>query len=83
MVALMAKGAPIKIGKYRFGVECGQRWWLFRSWFPRKKHPNLFRRIPGARGGWVYIHVWRRRFAGLRRFDGGAAFGPLMVWWEE
>lgn len=64
------------MSKIKMGVECGQRWYRFSSWFPYTKT---------KRG-------WRRRFAGTRwlghrevRYGpivkrDGFAIGPLMFW---
>ena len=63
--------------KIKIGVECGQRWWRFSSWFPRRKHPTKVRKTPSGT-----FAVWRRRFAGFRRWNDGFAVGPIMVWRE-
>lgn len=60
----------MKIGKYNVGKECGGRWF-----------PNF---------GYGYWDGWRYAFTHaplmrikFRTFQGGFAFGPLMVWDEE
>ncbi len=47
------------------GVECGQRWWRPRSWFPCS---------------YPYDHWWRRKMPWYRPFPGGFAVGPIMAW---
>lgn len=65
----------IRLGTLRIGVECGQRWWRFSSWFPRRLHPKRVRRTSTGSH-----RVWVRRWTGFRRFEGGFAVGPIMVW---
>lgn len=68
--------------RYRVGVECGQRWYRWSSWFPARKHPTRTRPARHIDGSPYRATVWVRRFAGFRRWSGGIAIGPIMVWKE-
>lgn len=63
------------MNRWKMGVECGQRWYRFSSWFPFKPHKWKVRKTPSGT-----FRVYRRRFAGFRRFNGGFAIGPIMFW---
>ena len=83
----MAKGKPIKVGKFEAGVECGQRWWSFNSWFPIERHPTKMERRRSLDGSYYDARVWRRRkWPKFRTFRSpaagieGFAVGPLMFW---